>query len=78
MDDEWDWPFVRLTPADWDAIYSDPDDIPECTICSEEIEDRQYCMALFLYRAWSPGGVEYRFAHVECLRRVMHHTQKLG
>ena len=77
MEDEWDWRFDPLSSADWDAIYSDADDIPQCTICGDEIDDRRYCVALFLHRAWSPGGVEYRFAHVECLRNVTHHTQRL-
>ena len=77
MTDEWDWPDVTLSSADWDAIYSDPDDIPVCMICAEHIDDRRYCLALYVFRAWGPPGVDFCFAHVQCLRRVQHDTQKM-
>ena len=75
--DEWDWPAVLFSPADWDAIYSDPHDIPVCTICDERIDDRRFCCAFQILKSWSPNSVQLRFAHVECLRRVMHPHHKL-
>lgn len=74
---DWDWPSVLFSSADWDVIYSDPDNLPQCSICDETVSDRRFCCAFQILRAWELNAVVLRFAHVECLRRVMHPAHKL-
>lgn len=60
----------------WKKFFADSD--TECTFCGELVDDRRYAVGLVMRRAWEPGSVEYRFGHVQCLRKAMHHSEPLG
>jgi hypothetical protein len=49
-----------------------------CTFCDKPVDDRRFAVELVIYRMWSPGGEQNCFCHIECLRRAMHPSHKIG
>jgi hypothetical protein len=76
-DDDLVFPGTLLNDAaTWTEIFDEGDE--PCCFCDRPVDDRRFALGLAIRRAWRPGSVEYRFCHVECLRKTMHHAHKLG
>ena len=49
-----------------------------CTFCDALVNDPRYAVGLEIRRSFSSGSTDYRFCHIECLRKAMHHKHPLG
>ena len=65
---------LRHDSLTWSEFFEDPE---LCCFCNEPLDDRRYAVGLVIRRSWVPGSVEYRFCHIECLRKTMHHESRL-
>jgi hypothetical protein len=77
VDGEWESHYGYWTPYDWDQLFSEPDDLPECVFCDRVLDDRRLAAVLTLQKSWSPG-ISLMFAHVQCARRAMHPNHNFG
>jgi hypothetical protein len=73
---EWEPLAVPWNETVWDGLFESGGGL--CCLCDEPVTDRRFALGLQVYRAWATNEVETRFAHVDCLRRSMHHNHKLS
>ena len=52
-------------------------DIGGCFVCGKPVEDPRFRCRVSVVREWRPEATSLYVAHVECLRRVKHHTVSL-